>query len=224
VQIGELLEQNAFRLDPFGQAHVSNVPGFVNVTIGAANLHALAVTIAACQVPITFSNGLCPPTAANSALRVTFTYVLSDGQNFSVSTVLLLTTNSPFANTQDQLGNPYQTVVAVSGTRSYLHIPSGATVVATITGLVNASSVYAIPSQRFYPYSLLVSSPGVYPSVSEMPFWDYNCISFAISASAPALGRATSGNTTQYSVINAHNYDEETATVLAERQETDLPL
>ena len=45
-------EQHASRIDSLGQAFLSTVPGFVNVTIGASNINSLAPNYAACTAPI----------------------------------------------------------------------------------------------------------------------------------------------------------------------------
>ena len=51
-QSGIVIEGNSFRVDGLGSAFLSSVPGFLNVTIGAANINALAPNYATCTAPI----------------------------------------------------------------------------------------------------------------------------------------------------------------------------
>ena len=155
-----MVESGEYRVDPLGQVFLSSVPGFANVTIGAANVNSLAVQYSTCQAPISFSNGLRPPTqpsSSNGAVRFLYSYYISDGQFYSVSANLTITTSSQFATSVDALGNPYQSVVNVTGTRLYTYLPTNATLRSSVTGLQRSSTA----SQRFYPYSLLASAPGV---------------------------------------------------------------
>ena len=159
---GQVMEAFSSRVDVGGTAFVSNVPGFVNITIGASNLNALAPMYSTCQAPITFTNGLRPflePNSNNGARTFRFVYTVSDGMTYSIVGNLTFTATSGFATDQDQLGNPYQTIVGVTGTRTYTYLPTGAMVNSTVSGL---STQYGTPDQRWYPYTLLGSSPGVY--------------------------------------------------------------
>ena len=170
-------DQYSFELDPLGQAYLSSIPGFVNTTLGAGTTNALAVNYAACLAPITFTNGLRPPTqpsASNGALQIAYSYTVSDGLTYSVTANLTFTTSSAFATTQDALGNPYQTITGIGGTRAFTNLLTGVTSTSTAAGLSAAGTgVYGVPNdQRFYPYSLLASSPGVYPTIDSAPFWD----------------------------------------------------
>ena len=116
------------RVDRLGTAFVSSVPGFTNVPIGASNLNSLAANYDQCQAPITFTNGLRPPTqpsASNGALRIQYSYSISDGVNYTVQGNLTISTASAFATLKDQLGNPYQQVVNVTGIRTYTYLATG---------------------------------------------------------------------------------------------------
>ena len=195
---GVVLEEHSSRIDNLGSAFLSTVPGFTNVTIGPANLNALAPNYATCQAPITFTNNLRQPTegnANNGGLRVFYSYFLSDGATYSVQGNLTMLMSSPFAAVFDQLGNPYQTVIAVSGSRLYTYLPTGQTVLSNITGLSTAAYLYA--DQRFYPYSLLASAPGVY-TLNTAPFFDYDGVEFNVSPAVPIAGGQPGAPGVQY--------------------------
>ena len=125
-QSGIVVEGAESRVDGVGSAFLSTVPSFMNVTIGASNLNALAPSYATCSAPITFTNGLRPPTqpsVSNGGTRISYSYFISDGVTYSVQGNLTLTTSSAFGNNADLLGNPYQIVTNVAGSRLYTHIP-----------------------------------------------------------------------------------------------------
>ena len=185
---GVVIEGNSTRVDGGGQAFLSSLPGFLNVTIGPANLNSLAPIYPACQAPISFTNGLRTPTqpsSSNGAMHFSFSYTITDGSTYSVSANLSLTASSPFANAVDLLGSPYQTLVNVTGTRLYTHIPSGSTLLSIVSGLSTAANPLA--DQRFYPYAFLSSSPGVYSS-NNAPHWDHDGLEFSVSPSIPING------------------------------------
>ena len=187
VEEGDVEEGVSTRIDSLAVAFLSTLPGFRNVTIGASNLNALAPNYATCTAPITFTNGLRPPvepTASSSALRFIYSYFISDGATYSVNASLLITASSAFASTFDLLGNPYQTVVAIAGTRVYTYLPTGARVVSNITGSMPASY---INDQLFYPYALLAASPGVY-TINTAPFLDSVGLAYTYNPAGPALG------------------------------------
>ena len=212
---GVVTESHESRIDPLGQAYLSNVPGFVNSTIGASNINSLAPVYTTCSAPITFTNGLrapTQPTASNGALRFLYMYSISDGVTYSVQGSLTITASSGFGNLFDQLGNPYQSVVSVTGTRTYTYIPTSQTVVSTISGL--STSAYPYADQRFYPYALLGAAPGVY-TLNTAPFLDYDGIEFNISPSAPINGAAP-GNGTQYNATSVYFTTPESTAVLTE--------
>ena len=193
-------EKGESRVDPLGQAYLSTVPGFVNATIGASNLNSLAPNYAACTAPISFTNGLRPPTqpsASNGATRVSYSYALSDGVSYRVVANLTLSLSSAFATSTDLLGNPYQTVTNITGTRTYTYLGNGQTVTSQVTGLSTALS--SLTSQRFYPYTLLASSPGVY-TANTAPFFDGDGIEFSVTPSVPIDGNAP-GSGTQHSAV-----------------------
>ena len=186
---GILLEQGSGRVDKAGQAYLSNIPGFRNVTIGASNLNALAPNYVTCAAPVTFTNGLRPfieGNANNGAQHFNYSYVISDGATYTVRTTLSISSSTAFATLTDTLGNNYQPVIGVFGTRVYTHTASGQTLTSTITGLTSATSRPV--SQHWYPYSLLVASPGVY-SLNTVPFLDADGIGFTVSPAVPANGQ-----------------------------------
>ena len=120
-------------------------------------------------------------------MHVGYTYFLSDGTTYSVQGNLTLTLDSQFANSKDALGNPYQTVIGISGTRLYRYLPTGASVTSNITGLSLSLSTAA--SQRLYPYTLLSASPSVYYTANA-PFFDGSGLEFSVAPAVPALGAA----------------------------------
>ena len=194
---GAVAEVGSSVVDGLGQAFLSSVPGFVDVIIGASNVNSLAANYASCQAPITFTNGLRQPTqpsASNGALRISYSYFISDGATYSVQGNLTITTASAFATTKDMLGNPYQTVVNVTGSRTYTYLPTQTRLTSIIHGLSQSVSVLA--TQRFYPYPLLSSAPGVY-TMNTAPFFDADGLEFAVAPSIPANG-SPSGTGTQY--------------------------
>ena len=186
---GGVSESYSTRVDSMGTAFISNLPGFRSTTIGASNLNALAPNYQTCTAPITFTNGLRPPvepTASSSAAHFIYSYFISDGVTYSVNASLLITASSAFASTFDLLGNPYQTVVAIAGTRVYTYLPTNARVVSNITGLLPhlAANIY---DQLFYPYALLAASPGVY-TINTAPFLDGNGLAYSYDPAGPPLG------------------------------------
>ena len=196
-QSGVVSESGASKVDPLGSVFSSSIAGFTNVTIGASNLNALSVITGSCQAPITFSNGLRPPTqpsVSNGAARFSYSYFISDGLTYAVQANLTITCTSAFANTKDLLANPYQIVTNVTGTRLYTYLPTSATVLSTVNGLSTTAFPYA--DQRFYPYSLLGASPGVYSS-NTAPFLDADGVGYSLSPSIPING-AVPGVGVQY--------------------------
>ena len=209
------------RIDGQGEAFLSSVPGFLNVTIGAGNGNALAVDYSQCKAPISFANGVRPPTqpsTSNGALHIAYSYAISDGVSYSVVTNLTLTAMSAFANSQDQLSNNFQVIVNITGTRTYTFLPTAA----SVTSMV--SSTPSDGTLRFHPYALLSSSPGVY-SISTAPFLDADGLTFAISPPAPVNGNQPGGNTSQVSVIAVRmtTYNN-SVTLLNEATSAALPL
>ena len=196
---GVVAEGGSAVIDSAAQAFVSSIPGFTSVTIGASNGNALAASYSTCQAPIAFTNGLRQPTepnAKNGGTTVQYSYTIGDGSTYSVQTTLTMRTTSAFASTADQLGNPYQTIVSITGTRVYNHLPSGTSVTSQVTMGTTASA------QHFYPYSLLASGPGVY-AMNAAPFLDAEGLTLNISPAAPAAGLAV-GVGTQYSSVTVH--------------------
>ena len=211
---GIVLEQGSGRVDKAGQAYLSNIPGFFNVTIGASNLNALAPSYGTCAATITFTNGLRPfieGNANNGAEHFNYSYTITDGATYTVRTTMAITSSTAFATMTDTLGNPYQPVIGVFGTRVYTHIASGQTLTSTITGLTSATARPV--SQHWYPYSLLVASPGVY-SLNTVPFLDADGIGFTVSPAVPANGQPlTSSLSSTVSVYLASSSPISTAAV-----------
>jgi hypothetical protein len=221
---GAVVESNASRVDGLGSAFLSSVPGFTNVTISASNINALAAQYAACQAPITFTNGLrqpIQPTSFNGAAQFSYSYFLSDGATYTVQANLTVTTSSPFAATQDLLGNPYLTVLNVVGTRVYTFLPTGAQLSSGVDGLCAVANTTA--SQRFYPYALLSSAPGVH-TMANAPFLDALGLDFYIVPSAPYLGAPVGPGYYQLEWSCVRLYFSGTAQVLTEAGYTIAPL
>ena len=223
TSLGVVVEGGSSRVDQAGSAFLSSVPGFANTTIGAANINALAPNYASCQAPITFTNGLRQPTqpsVSNGATRLAYTYFISDGSSYSVQGNLTISTTLAFATTKDMLGNPYQTVTNVVGTRLYTYLPTNTQLLSQVNGLSLAA--YPRADQRFYPYTLLASGPGVY-SVNSAPFFDNNGIEFAINPPAPVAGLPP-GYGTLYNATSLYFTTQITTAVLTEGFYLDLPL
>ena len=157
---------------------------------------------------------------SNGGTRLSYSYFISDGATYSVSTNLTITTLSAFATTVDTLGNPYQTVTGVTGTRRYTFLPTGATVVSTVSGLSTLPS--SAPDQRFYPYSLLASGPGVYTTFTA-PLLDSNGIGFTVSPVIPVNGVAP-GTGTQYNSTSIYFLSTLTTVVLIDGVYISPPL
>ena len=220
---GVVAEYRATRVDGPGSAFLTTIAGFTNQTIGASNINSLAANYATCQAPLTFTNGLRQPTqpsASNGGTTIRYSYFVSDGASYSISCNLTLTTTSAFATTTDLLGNPYQTISNVAGTRTYTYLPTGQTVVSVVSGLTTAAYQYA--DQRFYPYALISSAPGVY-SMTTAPFVDYDGIEFGITPSAPTAGAAP-GTAPLYNSTSIYLESPELAAVLVDGYFITQPL
>ena len=220
---GYIAENSATRVDNAGTAFLSTVPGFRNLTIGASNINSLAINYAACKAPLTFTNGLRTPTqpsASNGAVRFLYSYNISDGATYSVYANLTITASSAFATTQDLLGNPYQTVTNITGIRVYTYLRTGARVVST----VRPYSFSSPADQRFYPYALLASAPGVYTQ-NTAPFLDNDGLVFNFSPAGPTNGAVPSPNTSPNSTASTiiHMVTSLTTAVLTEYFYLTLP-
>ena len=147
-------------------------------------------------------------------------YSVSDGLTYRVSGNLTITCTSGFASQVDQLGNPYQTIVNVTGTRLYTYLPTGAQILSTVSGLSTAAS--ALPSQRWYPYALLSAAPGVY-TMNTAPFLDREGVEFSLSPSVPVNGVAP-GVGVQYSATTVYYSTPEPSAVLSEGYYVNQPL
>ena len=220
---GVVVESHSSRIDNVGSAFLSTVPGFLNTTIAPSNINSLSASYATCQAPLTFTNGLRVPTqpsGANGGTTIRYSYSISDGVSYRVQGNLTLTASSAFATNTDLLGNPYQSITAVTGTRLYTYLPTGATVTSIVSGVTTGA--YPNADQRFYPYALLASAPGVY-SPNTAPFFDFDGLEFGISPSAPANGNAP-GSGTQYNATSVYFTTPVTTAVLTEGYYTALPV
>ena len=101
---------------------------------------------------------------------VHFSYLISDGVSYSVQTNLTISTTSAFATVKNLLGNPYQVVKNVTGTRKYTYLPSGAMVVSNVTGLVTGRTRRT--NTEVLSYALLSAAPGNEWSVDGRIFYD----------------------------------------------------
>ena len=172
------------------------------------------------SLPLSVTNGLRAPTqpsVSNGGTRISYSYFISDGSTFSVQGSLVLSASTAFATTRDLLGNPYQTVTAVSGTRVYTYIPTGGVVTSTVTAIAAVGTA----DQRFYPYALLAAAPGVY-SLNTAPFLDGQGVGFSFSPAAPALGSPV-GAGTQYTSTSVFFATPESTAVVTELYYTGLP-
>ena len=198
VQLGA-----AFTLDTYSQAWVANgIPGFVNHPIPVSSINALSVDYDACQATINANNGVVTPVTpspSNTASKFNYSYTISDGATYTVSTNLVVTTTSTPLLFLDQLGNTYQNITTVSGKRVYTYLPTGTSIISTVSGLSAASGT---PSQRFYPFAYLQSSHGIY-TTSTAPYLDGDGLGFTISPAAPINGYAP-GTGSQNSAITVH--------------------
>ena len=152
-------------------------------------------------------------------MQFQYQYFISDGATYAVSGNLTITCSTQFASNKDQLGNPYQVVTGVTGTRTYTYIPTSQTQQYTVNGLSLSANPNA--DQRFFPYSLIGSSPGVY-TTNTAPYFDSNGIEFNISPAAPENGLPL-GVGTQYTATSLYMTTPEPLAVLTEGFFTALP-
>ena len=161
---------------------MSNLPGFTNHPTPNPS----PADYSNCKAPITSSpidNGLttpAQPSASNNAFSYSYSHTITDGATYSVTTSLTLTSSEQFAITTDSLGNNYQPITAVSGTRVYTHLSTSAQMVSTVTGL---SSAVGTPSQYWYPFAYLQSrdSPSAPAyTVNNAPFLDGDGLGFQL--------------------------------------------
>ena len=187
---GFIVEGGGAGVDATGSAYLSPLPSFTNVTISASNRNSLAVLYPTCQAPIGFLNGQVQPTQPNmqnGAKAFQWSAFMSDGSTFSVALSLNVTATSPFGSTQDMLGNPYQTLVNISGTRVYTHLTTGN----TLTSVVSTSGNF---TGRFYPYTFIAVSPGVY-TADTVPHLDGDGWELMLQPPVPLNGLAPKDGT-----------------------------
>ena len=133
-----------------------------------------------------------------------------------MSASLLLNATSQFPTGVDQLGNQYQTIANITGTRTYSNATYSLT--STVTGLSNAT--YAYDDEFFFPYAFLQAAPAVY-TANTAPFLDYDGLEYGISPPAPKDGGVTP---TLYSAVSPYYYTSLTEVVLREGSQQDYPL
>ena len=223
---GLVVESEHVAVDVLGSAFYSSVPSFVNVSLAPSNGNALAADYLQCRAPITFFNGLLGPTEpgpSNGALQFSYSYSLSDGLLYSVRCELTLRCVSAFASVQDALGNAYQTVVSITGTRLYTHLPSNATHTSTVS-LSSSATTTTLPDSRFYPYALLTSSPGVY-NMDTAPYLDATGLQLDLHPAVPSNGLPP-GTGLQYNTTAVYFYTPSpiTSTVLTETHFVQPPM
>jgi len=95
------------------------------------------------------------------------------------------------------LGNPYQSIIGINGTRVYTYMTTGSVLTSTVSSLASSTG-----DQRFYPYALLSASPGVY-SLSTTPLIDHDGLSFTVSPAVPSLGLPNAA-IPSYSVVTVY--------------------
>ena len=128
-----------------------------------------------------------------------------------MQTSLSVTATSAFGTLYDQLGNPYQQLVNVTGTRLYTYLPTNATLLSTVTGL---SGQFYSPRNRFYPYALLSAAPGIY-TVNTAPFLDALGLVLDVSPNVPLVGAAPGSGAT-FSRVEVSMANFQTESVLME--------
>ena len=159
-----------------------------------------AVPLCVCSLSLTVTNGLRQPTqpsASNGGTQIAFSYYISDGATYAVQANLTLTATSAFASIKDQLGNPYQIITNVRGSRVYTYLPTGQQLTSTVTG-ISAATLKAV-DQRFFPYALISSGPGVY-TPNSVPYVDFDGVGFTVNPPVPANGLPVSTTSTSATV------------------------
>ena len=217
---GVIIEANSTRLDLIGSDFTSDLPGFINITAGANDINALAGNYITCQDPVSFTDGErvpVQPSIFNGGSLVTFSYTIADGFNYSVTATLNMTMDSPYAITEDMLGNPYQTITSITGTRTYTTLgANAATLTSTVTGLSGNGL------QRFYPYAQISSGPGVYTQ-NTVPLFDSEGVQFSLSPAAPALGGIIGGAGSLYGASRLFVSVNEARSILTEANYINAP-
>jgi hypothetical protein len=168
--------------------------------------------VARCQAVLPSGHSTCFHTTT-SLHPPLYLHYITDGATYSVTCNLSVTTSSAFATPTDQLRNPFQTVLNVTGTRTYVFLSTEASLTSTVTGLTR--------SGRFYPYSLLTSGPGV----NSVPFLDYDRPAFTVVVPPIPADGVAPGSGTQYSVVEVVvNFSTPSSSVmLTENHYTQLP-
>ena len=192
TQAGEVVEAfgavTELRVDAQSQAYLSTVPGFVNTTVPSSNVNALAVNIAACQAPITFTNGLRTPTqpgVSNSATASSLYYRITDGATYIVTANLTIVGATLFATSRDTLGNPYQSIIYITGTRTYTYLPTASSLTSNVSfnASINAN-VSLVGDQRVFPTA---SSPRPLASILSTPIRSSMRLACSSSSARPSL-------------------------------------
>ena len=179
--------QEAGLSDPTSTAVTSStIPGFTSILIGQGSLNEGEVNYDMCTATISINNGLATRPSSNigaTSLVYRYTYTISDG-TYLVTSEMMLTCSSASPQ-QDLLGNYYQTVVGVSGTRTYTD--GSGTFISDIRTLDNGDGISqtADTPQRIYPFSFSSAPPGAYPTADSAPFLDVAGLQFRVDPPAP---------------------------------------
>lgn len=217
--LGNIVEQDAFIVDVNGEAFYSTAQTstgliFTNITIDPSlpNGGRGIVDPDACSAAITNTNGLqSAPASTTVPATYHYNYFITDGATYSVVANLSFTMDSSTASV-DLLGDYYQTITAIGGSRTYNYFPTSYTTTATVTGI---SSTPSFPDQRFYPFAQTMVPPSNFQAytMNNAPFIDYDGFAFALSATQYRDG---AGSGTKYGSINAYWYGSDSAIALEE--------
>jgi len=171
-------------IDPVSTAVVSTIPGFIGVTIGTGSLNAVTANYQTCTAAININNGLANRPSSNigaTSLVYRYTFSITDG-SFTTTANMLITCSSASPQ-QDSLGNYYQTVVAMNGTRTYQNGDFSVTSYIVRPFLWPTASSYYSPN-RIYPFSYSSSPPRTY-AVATTPFLDVSGVQFVVEPPVP---------------------------------------
>ena len=209
---------NTFRIDPLGQAWLSPYPGFVNQSIPAANINAPVIDLVNCKAPIDSRNGGAIP-GYGYAPSFTYQYTIGDGSTWEAVTIMKVTASKDLY--VDELGNQYQTIADVTGTRKYTWLPTG---MGSTSAIPAIDTNYDAPSQRWYPFALTQAATGVY-NTSTAPYLDGDGLAIRISPAMPINGEPAGGSITDIIVSFAlSDPNDPSSALLLTESNTETPL
>ena len=187
------------RIDLTGSAFASNVPGFTNTSIPASDINNVAVKVSQCQAVINEFNGIVsyvrPVPYQNVGPLYNYSYYITDGTTYSVAVNLLITAST----LTNLLTTPAQIIYNATGLRTYVYLPTGETLVSSVSGL---STALPGPSQHWYPLALKDSNPGSY-TMDTAPFLDSQGMEYTVSPQVPVNGLPP-GSGTLYAAVNVY--------------------